>query len=94
MATRPRKISLAQALRQGDTILEFWCVTPRTDRPAPYGGGPNVCGHHADFDIGEAIARFGAETRLSDIPGRCTACGGREIDIRARPGRSSVHRHF
>jgi hypothetical protein len=94
MSTAPHKISLGQALRQGDTVMQFSCVTPRTDRPAPYGGGPNVCGHHADFDIGEAIARFGAETRLSAIPAVCTVCGGREVDVRARPGRSAVHRLF
>jgi hypothetical protein len=84
MAQRFRKISLAQARRQGDTVVIFDCVTEREGQPAPYGGGPNVCGHHSELDIDAVIARFGAETPLDAVRAVCTVCGGRSVDVRGR----------
>lgn len=60
-----RKITIAQAVRQGDTELELWCVAP--GKGAPYGGGPNVCGHHSTMHITRAIELFGEARGLSDM---------------------------
>lgn len=82
-----RKITIAQAVRQGDTELELWCVAP--GKGAPYGGGPNVCGHHSAMHITRAIELFGETTSLSDLRVRCTACGARTFDARTgRPSKS------
>lgn len=78
-----RKISIAQAVRQSDTELELWCVAP--GKGAPYGGGPNVCGHHSAMHITRAIGLFGEATSLSNLRVCCTVCGGRTFD--ARTGR-------
>lgn len=75
-----RKITISQAVRQGDTELELWCVAP--GKVAPYGGGPNVCGHHSTMHISRAIELFGEQTSLSELRVRCTACGGRQFDAR------------
>ncbi len=77
-----RKITIAQAVRQGDTELEIWCVA--RGKGAPYGGGPNVCGHHSEMHITHAIELFGDTTSLSDLRVRCTVCGGRTFDARTR----------
>lgn len=87
-----RKITIAQAVRQGDTELELWCVGPG-DR-VPYGGGPNVCGHHADMHITRAIELFGEQTSLSELRVRCTVCGSREFDARTARTRESGKRWF
>ena len=79
-----RKITIGQAVKQGDVTLEIWCVGP--GKSVPYGGGPNVCGHHADLHITRAIELFGQATSLSDLRVRCTVCGSRTFDARtARP---------
>lgn len=78
-----RKITIAQAVKQGDVTLEIWCVGP--GQRVPYGGGANVCGHHAEMKINKAIELFGAERSLSDLPLRCSVCGSREVDTRAKP---------
>ena len=82
MPRRPRKISLAQCVRQGDTTIDIWCVTPDPKNPG-YGGGPKVCGHRGEMPIADAITRWGKATSLSDLPLVCSVCGGREIDVRA-----------
>lgn len=76
-----RKITISQAMRQGDTALELWCVGP--GKGAPYGGGPDVCGHRGEMHITRAIELFGANTSLGDLRVRCTACGSREFIARA-----------
>lgn len=78
-----RKITIGQAVKQGDITLEIWCVGP--GKCVPYSGGPNVCGHRADMDINRAIELFGTERSLSDLPLRCSVCGSREVDTRAKP---------
>lgn len=80
-----RKISLAQCVKQGDSTVTIWCVSP--GKLAPYGGGPNVCGHKRELPIDEAIKLFGLETRLSDFRVRCTLCGGRSYDARGEATR-------
>jgi hypothetical protein len=87
-----RKISIAQAVRQGDTELELWCVGPG-DR-APYGGGPNVCGHHTVMHIKRAVELFGEAASLSNLRVRCTVCGSREFDARTRRSSPPDQRWF
>lgn len=82
---RARKISLAQCVRQGNSTVTIWCVSP--GKRAPYGGGPNVCGHKRELPIDEAIKLFGLETSLSDFRVRCTVCGGRAYDARGEATR-------
>ena len=89
---RVRKISIAQSVRQGDTELEIWCVGP--GKGAPYGGGPNVCGHRGEMHITRAIELFGADTSLSDLRVRCTVCGSREFDARTARTRELGKRWF
>lgn len=85
MATqRPRQMSLADCVRQGDTILHIYCITERVGKKAQYGGGPNVCGHHGQMPVDQAIAKWGVETSLSDLRGlRCSVCGGADVQIQA-----------
>jgi hypothetical protein len=78
-----RKITIGQAVKQGDVTLEIWCVGP--GKGAPYGGGPNACGHHSAMPITRAIELFGEATSLSDLRVRCTTCGSREVDARTNP---------
>ena len=85
MTQRPRKISLAQCVRQGNSTVTIWCVSP--GERAPYGGGPNVCAHKRELPIDEAIRLFGLETSLSDFRVRCTVCGGRAYDARGEATR-------
>lgn len=85
-----RKISLAQCIRQGHSAVTIWCVSP--GKGAPYGGGPNVCGHKREFPINEAIRLFGLETSLSDLRVRCTVCGGRAFDAVGEPPRQLTQR--
>jgi hypothetical protein len=76
------KITLAQGARQGDTTLIIYCETLIPDRPAPYGGGPNVCGHKHEMPMADAIALFGEKTRYDELPIRCSVCGGRDYTAR------------
>lgn len=82
MAKQPRKITLAQAVRQGDTTITFYCVAQRKT-PSPVSTVVNVCGHRGSLPIAEMIARYGQETRLDQLPAVCSVCGGREIEVRA-----------
>lgn len=73
----PAKITLAQARQQGDTMLTFWC-----ENVAVY------CHHKGEMRLADAIERWGAETRLDQIPARCTKCGSaKHVDVRSRPPR-------
>jgi len=90
MTLRSRKISLAQCVRQGNSTVTIWCVSP--SERAPYGGGPNVCGHKRELPIDEVIKLFGLETSLSDFRVRCTVCGGRAYDARGEAARQLGHR--
>ena len=90
MSPRLRKISLAQCVRQGNSTVTIWCVSP--GKHAPYGGGPNVCGHKRELPIDDAIKLFGLETSLSDFRVRCTVCGGRAYDARGEVTRQLGHR--
>jgi hypothetical protein len=78
----PRKVSLATAARSGMTWLIVHCetekATPRAVRHAT-----NVCGHSAQMPIADAIARWGEDASLSDLPLVCSVCGGRNVDTRA-----------
>lgn len=75
MTPSHRKISLAQCVRQGNSTVTIWCMSP-VER-VPYGGGANVCGHKRELPIDEAISLYGLETSLSDFRERCTVGGGR-----------------
>ncbi len=78
-----RKITLAEARGQGDTMVTVWCVTPRPpDAPTFSHGGPNVCDHSSDIGIDVLIARYGPDRRLDEIPAVCSKCGGREVNMR------------
>jgi hypothetical protein len=81
MVRNPRKISLAQCVRQGDTTLIIYCDT--FDPTKKSHGGTRVCGHKKEIPMSDAIAMFGAETSLSDLPVRCSVCGGRNFNARA-----------
>lgn len=81
MARSPQKISLAQAVKQGDTTLIIYCATFDPNARS-YGGGPRTCFHKREIHISEAVAMFGAQTSLSDLPVRCSVCGGRDFIAR------------
>lgn len=68
------KITLAQARAQGDTQVAVWCDRAQH---APW------CSRSARFPLAQILARFGAHRRLDDLPFRCTACGSREVEVRA-----------
>ena len=87
-----RKITIGQAVKQGDVTLEIWCVGP--GKGAPCGGGPNACGHHSAMPITRAIELFGEATSLRDLRVRCTACGSREVDARTNSPRQVGARWF
>jgi len=74
MRPSPRKISLAKCVKQGNSTVTIWCVSP--GKSAPYGGGPNVCAHKRELPIYDAIKLFGLETSLNDFRARRTVCGG------------------
>lgn len=79
----PVKITLAQAVRQGATIAMLRCVTPlplTAKRPGSIG----VCFHHVELPIADLLARYPDTTSLSHIRGRCTKCGGRQVDVTVR----------
>lgn len=74
---KPAKITLAEARAQGDFMVQFWCENARVH-----------CHHKGEIRLSEAIDRWGAETRLDQVPARCTKCGSAEfVDVRARPPR-------
>lgn len=79
----PVKITLAQAVRQGETIAVLRCVTPLpggTKRP----GSVGVCFHYREFPISDLLAHYPETTSLSDVRGRCSKCGGNQIDVVTR----------
>lgn len=63
------------------TWLMIHCVTERAG-PRPYSHATNVCGHRAEMPVADAIARWGGDISLSDLPVVCSACGGRDFDAR------------
>ena len=56
----PRKVSLAQCLRQGNSGVMIWRVSP--SERATYCSISIVCGHKRQLPIDEAIKLFGLET--------------------------------
>lgn len=66
------KITLERAIYQGGRIVVANCVAPE-------------CWHSGEFRLIEMIDSFGAGTCLDDLEFRCTACGWRKTDVRARP---------
>jgi hypothetical protein len=81
MVPSPRKISLAQAVKQGDTALIIYCAT-FDPKAHSYSGGPRTCSHKREIHMSEALAMFGEQTSLSDLPVRCSLCGGRDFIAR------------
>jgi hypothetical protein len=69
-----RKISLDDAKTSGATAILIACTG------APIAGGG--CRHSAEIGIDDAIARWGGARRLDALPLRCSACGGRQVDVR------------
>ena len=82
MTPRARKISLAAAARHGHTWLTIYCETQRPEPERRYSHATNVCGHKAEMHISEAIARWGEDCSLSELPVFCSKCGGRNYDAR------------
>lgn len=73
---RPRKITLGQCAAQGDYKITFYCE----------GSPSNVyCRHRGEMLLCDALALFGATFRLDQVPARCSACDGHNIDARSRP---------
>jgi hypothetical protein len=81
MDRSPRKISLAQAVKQGDTTLIIYCAT-FDPKARSYSGGPRTCSHKREIHMSEAVAMFGEQTSLSNLPVRCSVCGGRDFIAR------------
>jgi hypothetical protein len=79
-----RKISIGQAVKQGDTVLTIWCLTPKDPAALRRGEFP-LCHHKSDVPVDALIQRYGAEASLSDVKGRCGVCGGTVIDVLASP---------
>jgi hypothetical protein len=77
MGKRGVKITLGQAILQGDRIAMFHCEAWRPT------GAP--CGHTGEARLIELIDSWGPHTRLDELPVRCTACGSQQVDVRARP---------
>lgn len=84
---RPRKISLAQCIKQGKTTLTIRCVTPlppdeAAKRPS---SAVKACFHHSDLPVDRLIRLFGETTSLTDIEESghftCKKCGGRQVQI-------------
>lgn len=78
----PPKITLAHAKESGGEKVLFYCTGLFVDQ---------ICFHSGQMDLDAAIGRWGAETRLDQIPARCTRCGSRDhVDVRVerpyRPG--------
>lgn len=75
MPERPRKISIDQCRRQGDTELLVYCM----NHAVQYGG----CFHSATVPLLDAFDRWGGLMRLDEIPFVCSACGSRNVDVRS-----------
>lgn len=74
-----RKITLEQAIYQGDRIVTFACVSTSL-------GG--ICGWRDEARLIEMIDAHGPLTRLDEIPATCPRCGRSDcMDTRARPFR-------
>lgn len=72
-----RKITLEQAIYQGDRIAVFYCEAM---------SARGVCAHGGEARLIELIDAFGPLMRLDDLPARCTRCGRADgVDVRARP---------
>lgn len=69
------KITLAEARGSNRyAYLTIYCA----GTPATAGG----CSHSGEMSILHAITLWGAETRLDDLPLRCSQCGSRKVDVR------------
>ena len=75
---RGRKITLGQAVEQGDTRLLIYCSAV----PATAAG----CHRSAAMALAPVLTRFGPDVRLDELPFRCTACGERRTDVRTDDG--------
>lgn len=70
------KITLAQARAQNrHAYLVIYCASSA----AQYAG----CHHSAEMSLLHAIALWGEDKRLDDLPLRCSKCGSRKVDVRA-----------
>src|SRR5262245_27892943 len=70
-----RKVSLATVRQTGSARLIFYCM----NHAAQYGG----CFHSGEMTVMLAIALWGADRRLDELPLRCSACGSRNVDVRS-----------
>lgn len=76
-----RKISLAQAMYQGEHIVTFACHAVNDGV---------ACHHNSEVRTIEIIDAYGPRTRLDDLPARCAKCGRNDcVDVRARSYRRS-----
>jgi hypothetical protein len=66
-------ITLKQAYEQGSLRIAFYC-------------GAHPCTHVGKIDIRDAIARWGADRLLDQIPARCSKCGSSDrVSARGEP---------
>jgi len=70
-----RKIKLGDLEKSPDTMLVMYCIADPIAGPG--------CRHQGKMPLLDAVELFGPDTRLDDIPFVCSACGRRQIDVRA-----------
>jgi hypothetical protein len=70
----PMKITFSEAQSGGAVAIDLVCMTKKPDG--------NLCRREARIALSEALAMFGAETRIDAPRWKCSACGGFEIDVR------------
>lgn len=65
------KITLAQCVAQDADHLLIFCEN-----------FAKPCSHAARMEVRDAIARFGAQTRIDDLPLVCSKCGSPRPEVR------------
>lgn len=68
------KITIGQARASGAVGLLLYC--------ANYFETPGGCRHQSDMTMLLAVALFGEDKRLDDLPFKCSVCGAREVNVR------------
>lgn len=75
---RGRTITLGEAARHPGARVRVLCLSPlRAPRPDSIS---RLCWHMAEIPAPDAVAQWGADRSLGDLPLACVACGGRIHD--------------
>jgi len=77
-AAMGKKITLAQVREQDGHhggYLVIQCVGAPLTAPG--------CHHSGEMSLLHAIALWGPDARLDDLPLKCSRCGSRKVDVRA-----------